>query len=190
MADCYSIRSFHPDGRRCDLRLGRITGVPGPGITHSHQHTHFHVTVADGLARETDFSHEVPHVQHYQLRLGHLLRLALQVLNAAGGAPRVASADVHDVHPGVLFYGEHQPLAPFDVEGPHAFYFQFRHSLLLSWATALRVSHPERPSKRAHASQDCAPLGGLSRSFGKLPSEHLTLSSEHKPERMPRTRRR
>src|SRR5688572_480934 len=91
-ADSYSIRSIHPDGRGCDLRLGRITGIPGPSITHSHQHAHSHVTVADGLARETHFSYEVAHVKHYQLRLGHPFGLAFQVLDAAGGAPRVASA--------------------------------------------------------------------------------------------------
>src|SRR5215216_4119168 len=62
-----------------DLRLGRIAGISGPGIAHSHQHTHFHITVEDGLARETHLSYEVPHVQHYPLCLGHLLRLALQL---------------------------------------------------------------------------------------------------------------
>jgi hypothetical protein len=95
--------------------------------------------VADGLARETHFSYEVPHVQHYELRLGHRLGLALQVLDAAGGAPRVAAADVHDVNACVLFYGEHQPLTTFDVEGPRAFHLHSGHSLLLSRAT-LRVT--------------------------------------------------
>jgi hypothetical protein len=39
---------------------------------------------------------------------------------------------VHDVNACVLFYGEHQAFAAFDIESPNAFDFQLGHSLLLS----------------------------------------------------------
>src|SRR5919107_728801 len=167
MAECQSIWSFHPEGRGCDLLLGLIAGIPGPGIAHPHQHAHVHVAVADGLARETHFSHEVPHVQHYQLRLGYLLRLAVQVLYAAGGAPRVASADVHDVDARVLLYRENQSLVTFDVEGPNAFDFQLGHSLLLSFAgPELSGCHTTK------APANVCP-GRPSQRFGRLPPGHL-----------------
>src|SRR3712207_4416707 len=122
---------LQPNGRRGDLALGRVTSVPGPGSADGHQHPHLHVLLAQDLAREAYLPDDVPHPEDHHLGLGHLLWLAFDELHAAGGAPRVGAAGVHDVHACVLLDGQNQPLALLDVEGPHALHFQLGHPLPL-----------------------------------------------------------
>jgi hypothetical protein len=57
------------------------------------------------------------------LRLGHILRLALQKLDPAGGAVRVTSALVHDVHARFLLDGQDQTQVLIDLERSRALDF-------------------------------------------------------------------
>ncbi len=88
--------------------------------------------VHHGLARETGSARQqlLP-LQHLKLRLRHLLRLALQVLDATGGAPRVAPAAVQYVYTRVLLYGQDEPLALLDLDGPDTLYINPRQFLFL-----------------------------------------------------------
>src|SRR4028118_797669 len=129
---CPLIRSLHPDGRGGDLSLGRVTGIPGPGPAHGHQRPHLHVLLAVDLAREARHSQEVAHPEEHHFSPGHVFGLALEELQPAGGASRVAAAGVHDIYACVLLDGQDQPLALLDVEGPRALYFQPGHARSLS----------------------------------------------------------
>src|SRR5215204_100916 len=122
---------LHPKWFGSDIFLGLPARTPDPGRAYGHQHPHFHAAVVKGLAREARLPQKVPHHEHRQLRLGHHLRFVLQKLDAAGGAPRVTSALVHDVHTRVLFDGQDQTLALLDVERPCALHFQPGHPFLL-----------------------------------------------------------
>ena len=86
------------------LGLGRDPGLRvrprdiQAGGAHGHQDPHAHVVVAEGLAREPSLTEQIPALEHLELRPGHLLGLALQILDAAGGALGVRAAAVEDVH--------------------------------------------------------------------------------------------
>src|SRR5918998_2490970 len=66
------------------------------------------------------------------LRLGHILGLAFQKLDPAGGAVRVTAALVHDVYAYVLLDGQDQTQVLGDIGRSVALHFHFGHSFLLS----------------------------------------------------------
>ena len=80
---------------------------------------------------ERAFAEETAALQDFELGFRHAVRLAFEVLYAAGGAFGVGAAAMQDVHPGVLLYREDQPLALLHVERPHTFDLDSRHALLL-----------------------------------------------------------
>jgi hypothetical protein len=88
-----------------------------------HQDPHLHVVVAEGLARKPYLSQKVSALEHFQLRFGHLLRFALEILDAAGGASGVRTTAVQDVYPGIFFDRQDEPLALGSVERPYTFHF-------------------------------------------------------------------
>ena len=72
--------------------------------------------VAEGLAREAHLPEEITAFEDLALCPRHPLGLALEVLDAAGGAPGVGATAVENVHAGVLFYRQDQPLPLLHVE--------------------------------------------------------------------------
>src|ERR671911_2670420 len=95
-------RLLHPLGGRRNFGLGLVAGTVEAGRGHSHEDPHLHVVVAEGLARETYLPEEVAAFEDLALRLRHLLRLAFEVLYAAGRAPGVRTAAVQDIHSSIF----------------------------------------------------------------------------------------
>jgi hypothetical protein len=105
------------------MRLGMRTRPVEARRGDGHQDPHLHVVVAEGLARKPYLPKKVSALEHLQLRFGHLLWLALEILDAAGGASGVRTTTVQDVYPGIFFYRQDEPLALGGVERPYTFHF-------------------------------------------------------------------
>src|SRR6185312_10223970 len=98
---------------------------------------HGHVVVTDDLAAETNAG-QSPGSQDGFFGLGHLLRLAREEFDPAGGAAGVAAAGMELIDLGFVLQRQHQALALGHLELPDSLDSQLRHDNLrsLCWPLA------------------------------------------------------
>ena len=110
------------------MRLGLRSWIRPAAAGEPADRSHRHVVVTEDLTREA-YAAEPFRRQHVALGDGHLVGLAFDELDAAGGAAGVAAARMQLIDAGILLEREHQAFVVFYSNGWESFDRQNWHRL-------------------------------------------------------------